>query len=437
MKTNNKKDLVYVAMRGDLINSGHINVLTKASSLGRVVVGLLSDKAIESYKKGPFLKYEARYDILKNIQLIDEIVEQSTLDYSENLEKLKPKFVVHGDEWSEGYQQKIREKVVEKLNGWNGELIEIPYTQNAISVDFKDEKFKDKVTSTERLSSLKKLLNEKGYLTFLDTHNPLSALVVENATYKNNGNDAKFDGMWLSSLTDSTVRGKPDIEAVDFSSRFITINEILEVTTKPIIYDGDTGGLPEHFRFMVKNLERAGVSAVIIEDKIGLKRNSLFGTEAEQTQDSIENFCNKIITGKDAALTDDFMVIARIESLILEQGLNDALIRAEAYLGAGADGILIHSRKEDGSEVFEFMKKFREIDKSAPLVVVPTSFNQFKNQELSDAGADIIIYANHLLRSSYPSMVNTAKSILENQRSVEADKNLMSIKEILNLIPES
>ena len=424
-------------MRGDLINSGHINVLTKASSLGRVVVGLLSDKAIESYKKGPFLKYEARYDILKNIQLIDEIVEQSTLDYSENLEKLKPKFVVHGDEWSEGYQQKIREKVVEKLNGWNGELIEIPYTQNAISVDFKDEKFKDKVTSTERLSSLKKLLNEKGYLTFLDTHNPLSALVVENATYKNNGNDAKFDGMWLSSLTDSTVRGKPDIEAVDFSSRFITINEILEVTTKPIIYDGDTGGLPEHFGFMVKNLERAGVSAVIIEDKIGLKRNSLFGTEAEQTQDSIENFCNKIITEKDAALTDDFMVIARIESLILEQGLNDALIRAEAYLGAGADGILIHSRKEDGSEVFEFMKKFREIDKSAPLVVVPTSFNQFKNQELSDAGADIIIYANHLLRSSYPSMVNTAKSILENQRSVEADKNLMSIKEILNLIPES
>ena len=437
MKNSNHQDVSYVAMRGDLINSGHINILTKASSLGRVVVGLLSDEAIESYKKGPFLKYEARYDIIKNIQLIDEIVEQSTLDYSENLEKFKPKYVVHGDEWSEGYQQKIRQKVIEILDDWNGELIEIPYTQNAISVDVKDEKFKDKVTSTERLNSLRKLLNEKDYLTFLDTHNPLSALVVENATYAKNDKITEFDGMWLSSLTDSTSRGKPDIEAVDFSSRFITINEILEVTTKPIIFDGDTGGLPEHFRFMVKNLERAGVSAVIIEDKIGLKRNSLFGTEAEQRQDSIESFCNKIITGKKAALTDEFMVIARIESLILEQGLNDALARAKAYIEAGSDGILIHSRQKEGKEIFEFMKKFREIDALTPLVVVPTSYNQYTNQELSDEGANIIIYANHLLRSSYPSMANTAKSILENQRSTETDDSLMSIKEILNLIPES
>ena len=437
MKNSNHQDVSYVAMRGDLINSGHINILTKASSLGRVVVGLLSDEAIESYKKGPFLKYEARYDIIKNIQLIDEIVEQSTLDYSENLEKFKPKYVVHGDEWSEGYQQKIRQKVIEILDEWNGELIEIPYTQNAISVDVKDEKFKDKVTSTERLNSLRKLLNEKEYLTFLDTHNPLSALVVENATYAKNDKITEFDGMWLSSLTDSTSRGKPDIEAVDFSSRFITINEILEVTTKPIIFDGDTGGLPEHFRFMVKNLERAGVSAVIIEDKIGLKRNSLFGTEAEQTQDSIESFCNKIITGKKAALTDEFMVIARIESLILEQGLNDALARAKAYIEAGSDGILIHSRQKEGKEIFEFMKKFREIDALTPLVVVPTSYNQYTNQELSDEGANIIIYANHLLRSSYPSMANTAKSILKNQRSTETDDSIMSIKEILNLIPES
>jgi len=437
MKNSNHQDVSYVAMRGDLINSGHINILTKASSLGRVVVGLLSDEAIESYKKGPFLKYEARYDIIKNIQLIDEIVEQSTLDYSENLEKFKPKYVVHGDEWSEGYQQKIRQKVIEILDDWNGELIEIPYTQNAISVDVKDEKFKDKVTSTERLNSLRKLLNEKEYLTFLDTHNPLSALVVENATYAKNDKITEFDGMWLSSLTDSTSRGKPDIEAVDFSSRFITINEILEVTTKPIIFDGDTGGLPEHFRFMVKNLERAGVSAVIIEDKIGLKRNSLFGTEAEQRQDSIESFCNKIITGKKAALTDEFMVIARIESLILEQGLNDALARAKAYIEAGSDGILIHSRQKEGKEIFEFMKKFREIDALTPLVVVPTSYNQYTNQELSDEGANIIIYANHLLRSSYPSMANTAKSILKNQRSTETDDSIMSIKEILNLIPES
>ncbi len=437
MNLSSDKKTAYVVMRGDLINSGHINVLTKASSLGRVVVGLLSDEAIESYKKGPFLKYQDRYEVIKNIQLVDEIVEQAKLDYSENLEKLRPNYVVHGDEWNEGYQKQIRKNVIEKLKGWNGELIEVPYTQNAISVDIKNEKFKDKVTSNERLSSLKRLLIENKYLTFLDTHNPLSALVVENAQFNSNGKRKIFDGMWMSSLTDSTSRGKPDIEAVDFSSRFITINEILEVTTKPIIFDGDTGGLPEHFRFMVKNLERAGVSAVIIEDKIGLKRNSLFGTKAEQTQDSIDNFCNKIITGKQASLTEDFMVFARIESLILEQGMSDALNRAEAYTEAGSDGILIHSRKSDGKEIFEFMEKFRKIDQHTPIAVVPTSYNQFKNEEFSEAGANIIIYANHLLRSSYPSMVKTANSILEHQRSMEADDNLMSIKEILNLIPES
>lgn len=437
MNTSSDKKTVYVVMRGDLINSGHINVLAKASSLGRVIVGLLSDEAIESYKKGPFLKYQDRYEVIKNIQLVDEIVEQAKLDYSENLEKLRPNYVVHGDEWNEGYQKQIRKNVIEKLKGWNGELIEVPYTQNAISVDIKSEKFKDKVTSNERLSSLKRLLIEKKYLTFLDTHNPLSALIVENAEVNSNSKSTIFDGMWMSSLTDSTSRGKPDIEAIDFSSRFITINEILEVTTKPIIFDGDTGGLPEHFRFMVKNLERAGVSAVIIEDKIGLKRNSLFGTKAEQTQDSIDNFCNKIITGKQASLTEDFMVFARIESLILEQGMSDALNRAEAYTEAGSDGILIHSRKSDGKEIFEFMEKFRKIDQHTPIAVVPTSYNQFKNEEFSEAGANIIIYANHLLRSSYPSMVKTANSILENQRSMEADENLMSIKEILNLIPES
>ena len=437
MNSSSDKKTVYVVMRGDLINSGHINVLTKASSLGRVIIGLLSDEAIESYKKGPFLKYQDRYEVIKNIQLVDEIVEQAKLDYSENLEKLRPNYVVHGDEWNEGYQKQIRKNVIEKLKGWNGELIEVPYTQNAISVDIKSEKFKDKVTSNERLSSLKRLLIEKKYLTFLDTHNPLSALIVENAEVNSNSKSTIFDGMWMSSLTDSTSRGKPDIEAIDFSSRFITINEILEVTTKPIIFDGDTGGLPEHFRFMVKNLERAGVSAVIIEDKIGLKRNSLFGTKAEQTQDSIDNFCNKITTGKQASLTEDFMVFARIESLILEQGMSDALTRAEAYTEAGSDGILIHSRKSDGKEIFEFMEKFRKIDQRTPIAVVPTSYNQFKNEEFSEAGANIIIYANHLLRSSYPSMVKTANSILENQRSMEADDNLMSIKEILNLIPES
>lgn len=430
----NKK--VYIGMAADVIHPGHINVLNKGSELGDVIVGLLSDEAIASYKRIPYMKFEDRKKVIESISYVKEVVRQDTLDYTTNILEYKPDFVLHGDDWKKGVQSEIRKKVIETLSTYGGELIEIPYTIGISSSAIQKDIKRNGISPEDRRKSLSKLLEVKPYLKFLDLHTPLSGLVIENVKILDSDNQInEFDGMWASSLTDSTSRGKPDIEAVDFSSRAITLNEVFEVTTKPLIYDGDTGGKIEHFTFTVKNLERLGVSAVVIEDKVGLKRNSLHGTDVEQFQDDIDKFCEKISVGKDSQTSEDFMIIARIESLILDKGLDDAKLRAEKYLEAGADGILIHSRKSDGLEISEFSKFYKNLNVGKPLVVVPTSYNQFTENELFDNGANIIIYANHLLRSSYPAMIKTANSILENGRSKEADADLISIKEILNLIP--
>ena len=430
----NKK--VYIGMAADLIHPGHINVIKKGSELGDVIVGLLSDEAIASYKRIPYMKFEDRKKVIESIAYVKEVVRQDTLDYTTNILKFKPEYVLHGDDWKKGVQSEVRKKVIETLSSYGGELIEIPYTVGISSTAIQKDIKRNGITPENRRKSLSDLLEVKPYLKFLDLHTPLSGLVIENVKIVDSDNKInEFDGMWASSLTDSTSRGKPDIEAVDFSSRAITLNEVFEVTTKPLIYDGDTGGKVEHFTFTVKNLERLGVSAVVIEDKVGLKRNSLHGTDVEQFQDDIDKFSEKISIGKESQTSEDFMIIARIESLILDKGLDDAKLRAEKYLEAGADGILIHSRKSDGIEIADFSKYYKKLNIDKPLVVVPTSYNQFTENELFTNGANIIIYANHLLRSSYPAMIKTANSILENGRSKEADSDLISIKEILNLIP--
>ena len=427
---------VYIAISADILHHGHINLIKKASEYGDLTVGVLTDEAIATYKRLPVLSYENRCEVIKNIVGVKEIIPQETLDYTENLNQLKPDYVFHGDDWKEGSQSLIRKNVIDTLKGWGGELIEIPYTKD-VSIDQINNIIKQSDSIPEsRRGKLKKLLSLKKTIRIMEAHNGLSALIVENTQVQKDEKINSFDGMWISSLTDSTAKGKPDIELVDMTSRINTINEIMEVTTKPIILDGDTGGLIEHFVFNIKTIERLGVSAIIIEDKIGLKKNSLFGTEVEQTQDSIEHFCEKLHAGKSALKTDEFMIIARIESLILKQGMEDALSRAKAYIKAGADGIMIHSREKQPDEIFEFCDKFREFAPEIPLVVVPTSYNQVYEEELSAKGVNIIIYANHLIRSAYPAMQETAKLILENERSKEVDDKCLSIKEILTLIPE-
>ena len=424
---------VYVGMSADIIHPGHMNILKKASDYGDVTVGLLTDRAIASYKKIPIMNYEERLSVIEAIKYVTNVVKQETLDYTKNLQELKPQFVVHGDDWSTGIQKETRKKVIEVLAEWDGELVEVPYTEGISSTSIKQE-LKKTVTTEDRRKSLRSLLNAKDTITLLDIHNALSAIVIENTTFKKDNLSFEFDGMWASSLTDSTSKGKPDIEAVDTSSRLNTLNEVMEVTTKPIIYDGDTGGKPEHFIYTVQSLERLGVSAVVIEDKKGLKKNSLFGTDVPQEQDSIESFCEKIQVGNKAKKTDDFLIIARVESLILNKGLDDALDRAEHYAEAGANGILIHNKDRSEDEVFKFVKTFKK-NYDIPIVVVPTTYNHVKLEEFKELGVDIVIYANHLLRSAYPAMLKTAESILKYGRTNEIEDDLMSVKEIINFIP--
>ena len=427
--------IVYVGISADLMHPGHINILKEASKYGKVIVGLLTDAAIASYKRLPFLTYSQREQVIANMKQVYKVVPQETLDYRPNLEKIRPDIVLHGDDWKTGVQSKIRSQVKLTLDKWGGELIEVPYTAGISSTQLINAQKELGTTPDRRRSQLRRLLNAKPLIRILETHNGLSSLIAEDLEIEDEEGKHSFDGIWSSSLTDSTAKGMPDIEAVDPSSRANSVDQIFNVTTKPMIYDSDTGGKPEHFAYTVKNLERLGVSAVVIEDKIGLKKNSLFGTEVPQQQDTIEDFCNKIRVGKNSQVSDEFMVISRCESLILEQGMDDALKRCKAYLEAGSDGIMIHSRKSDGAEILEFCDHYREFGSGRPLVVVPSSFDRITEEEFQRAGVNIVIYANHMLRAAYPAMYKTAKSILENKRAFEAREYCMSIKDILEIIP--
>ncbi len=428
------KKKVYIGLSADLLHKGHLNIIEHGKKLGDVTIGLLTDEAIASYKRLPLIPFEERKLIIENLKGVKKVIPQTTLDYVPNLKKEMPDFVVHGDDWKTGVQEKTRKKVIQALSQWGGELVEPSYTKGVSSTDLISAVKSQGITPTNRIESLRRLIKSKPLVRLMEAHNGLTGLIVEKTNVLKDNIKIEFDGIWQSSLTDSTAKGKPDTELVDFSSRFATCEEILEVTTKPIVIDGDTGGRIEHFKFRVKTLERLGVSAVIIEDKIGDKRNSLFGTSVPQQQDTIENFSRKIHEGKLSQLNTDFMIIARVESLILDRGIHDALERSNAYLDAGADAIMIHSRNKDGEEIIEFCEKFKN---KAPLVVVPSSYSHITENELTNLGVNVVIYANHLLRSAYPSMVKTAESILMNGRAKEAsDEYCMSIKDIITLIPE-
>jgi phosphoenolpyruvate phosphomutase / 2-hydroxyethylphosphonate cytidylyltransferase len=426
---------VYVAMSADLVHPGHLNIIKKAGELGQVTIGLLTDSAIASYKRLPYMSFEQRKEVVENLKGVDRVVAQETLDYVPNLRLYRPDIVVHGDDWREGVQRDVRQAVIEALAEWGGELVEIPYTKGISSTQLNEALRELGTTPDLRRNKLRRLLQSKPLVRLMEAHNGLTGLIVENIGIDQLGARREFDGIWGSSLTESTAKGKPDIEAVDVTARTQTLHDLLEVTSKPIVYDADTGGKPEHLQFTIRTLERLGISAAVIEDKIGLKKNSLFGNEVPQIQDSIENFCAKIQAGKKAQVTDDFMLVARIESLILAQGIADAVARAKAYIGAGADGILIHSKQREPDEIFEFCRHYAEFDRRVPLFVVPSTFNRVTEDELIDRGVSVVIYANQLLRAAYPAMVETAKSILVHGRSAEADDQLMSISEILDLIP--
>ncbi len=426
---------VYIALTADALHHGHMKLIEKGRSLGDVIVGLITDKVVSEYKRMPYLNFEQRKKILKNFKGVTKVISQNEWDYSKNIKKIKPDYFVHGDDWKIGYMSGIRKKVIKIMKSYGGKLIEIPYTKGISSAALIDNQNQISSTPDLRRGLLRRLLESKKIVRIIETHNPISAIIAENTYLEKKGKRLGFDGFWSSSLTDSTMMGKPDNESLDISMRLKGVDQIFEVTSKPLIFDGDTGGKIEHFDSKIKTMERLGISSIIIEDKKGLKKNSLLSNTKSQIQEDIKIFSEKISTGKKAQLSSDFMIIARIESFILGKNLNDAIKRAHAYIDAGADGIMIHSKSNNPKEIFNFSKIFRKNYKEIPLISVPSSYNQVKEKELYENGFNIVIYANHLFRAAYPAMKEVAKNILSNSRSKEVDKKLLSIKEILNLIP--
>lgn len=427
---------VYTCFCTDVIHEGHLNIIEQAGRYGKVIVGILTDEAMIRFNHFPTVDFNSRWKMVEELAGVSKVVVQDEIMYDRIVEQYHPDYIIHGDNWKEGALRSLRDNAVLLLSEYGGQVIDVPYTYNE-NIKRIDKRIRERLAMPEyRRKRLRQLLHLCPVVKTLEVHSGLTGLIAEKTIVADDGAIDQFDAMWISSLCDSTAKGKPDIELVDMTSRFRTIDDVMEVTTKPIIFDGDTGGLIEHFVYTVRSLERMGVSAVIIEDKTGLKKNSLFGTEVEQTQDSVEHFCRKIEEGKRIQLTDDFMIIARIESLILEKSMEDALERAKAYIAAGADGIMIHSRKKEPDEVLQFCDCFRELDSVTPIVVVPTSYHSVTEEELAKHGVNVVIYANQLTRSAFPAMEKTAKSILKNHRAMEADEYLMPIKEIISLIDE-
>ena len=428
------KKIVYVGLSADILHKGHINILKIANSYGDVYVGLLTDKAISSYKNIPYLDYNKRKVVIENIKYVKKVIPQKSLDYVENLNLIKPDYVVHGDDWKNGIQKKTREKVILTLKKWSGKLIEPKYTKNISSTLIKKEMSSIISAPENRVSRLKRIMNSKNIVRVLESHNSLTGLIIDKINIVKNKKKLEFDGMWSSSLTDSATKGLPDNSSLSFSARISSLNDMMDVTSKPLIFDADNGGQIEHLSFLVRSLERCGVSAIIMEDKVGLKKNSLFKNQAGTKQDKPTIFAKKIRKICNSRQSKDFMVIARIESFIVGKGLKDALSRAEIYSKAGADAILIHSKEKTPAEIFSFAREFKKSKNYIPLVSVPSTYSKVYEKDLIKNGFKIVIYANQLLRAAYPAMQNTARTILKKSRAFEADKKIIPINEIINLI---
>jgi len=291
------------------------------------------------------------------------------------------------------------------------------------------------IPAKERVGLLKKLIEEKGFVRLIEVHNGLSALIAQMCSVKKEENVIEYDGFWESSFTDSASKGIPDAEIVGYDSRLVTIDEILNVTSKPMIIDGDTGGSAAQFEYLVRKLGRLGVSGIIIEDKMFPKRNSL-DKDAKQILEDPEVFSQKIQRGQEVKLGEDFFIIARIESLIAGRSLNDAVSRARQYIIAGADGIMIHSKKDTPNDILSFASEYEkiciELKRRPILVCVPTTYNLITDKELHDHGFNVIIHANQMLRAAHKSMKKVSEVMLRNDRGFEAEALCSPVSEVFS-----
>ena len=422
--TDKKEKTVYVGITGDMIHPGIINIIQQGAKYGRLIVGLLSNEAIATHKRIPYLTFEQRKAVIENIKGVSEVVPQEDWSYVPNLLKLKPDYIIHGDDWKTNYLKGIREEVFDVMKKIGGEVIEIPYTKGINSSQLFESTTNNGITAVQRLKSLRQLMNYKPIIRIMEANSGLSGLIIENLKIEKEDGIQRFDGIFIN-LLDSNPSGVSEQESSNFMLKLNTVTDILECTTRPIIYGGYTSDNYENITFTIEKLELMGISAIIIEDKF------------KNTQElcNEEEFCLKIKEGKKAQINPDFMIIAGIEELILGKSMDDALKKALASIKAGADGILISSNQKNGDDIKEFCSKLRKENKNIPIVLIPTTYNQFTEKELGEWGANIIIYADYLKKVTYPAMKKCAETILKSERSLEVNEMCMPIKEILNLIP--
>ena len=422
--TDKKEKTVYVGITGDIIHPGIINIIQKGAKYGRLIVGLLSNEAIATHKRIPYLTYEQRKAVIENIKGVSEVVPQEEWSYVPNLLKLKPDYIIHGDDWKTNYLKGIREEVFEVMKKIGGEVIEIPYTKGINSSQLFESTTNNGITAVQRLQSLRQLMNYKPIIRIMEANSGLSGLIIENLKVEKEDGIQRFDGIFIN-LLDSNPLGISEQESSTFTSKLNTVTDILECTTKPIIYGGYTSDNYENVTFTIEKLELMGISAIIIEDK--------FKNKQELCNE--DEFCLKIKEGKKAQTNPDFMIIAGIKELILGKNIDDALKKALTSIKAGADGILISSNQKNGDDIKEFCLKLRKENKNIPIVLIPTAYDQFTEKEFAEWGANIIIYVDYLKKATYPAMKKCAETILKSERSLEVNEMCMPIKEILNLIP--
>ncbi len=403
---------VYVGMSADLVHPGHINLLREAASLGRVTVGLLTDRAISSYKRMPFLTFEQRRAVIEHIAFVTAVVPQDTLDYTDNLRLLRPDFVVHGDDWRNGVQAQTRRRVLDVLREWGGTLVEPPYTEGISSTALRMAAMDIGFAPGVRQRRLRRMLDCKPLVRVMQAHDGLSAHIVDRLEETTQGAPREYDAIWVDSLAGAPIRGKPDPLPFDLSSRLVTLHEILDATTKPLICNAGGAGHAAGVTAAVRTLERIGVSAIVIDTEVTDRRAVPAMAASAPPQDDMAAFIREIAAARDARVTPDFMIIARINDRTRDCGADRMMARAAAGVDAGADAVMCDSDPVNPDGIFDLCRRYRRLMNGHPLLVGLSGTEGLQEHDLASAGASMVVYTDTLLRAAREAMISAASQVL-------------------------
>jgi len=419
---------VYVGMVGDMLHVGHINILKTAARLGRVTVGVLTDRAVVGYKRLPLLAFEDRVRVVESIADVAAVVPQKTLSYVENLRALRPDYVVHGDDWRYGDQvSRARAEVIATLGEWGGELVEVAYTKGISSTAIHRSGAADALFSGTRQGRLRRLLAAKPTLRIVEAHSGLSAKIA--AEVRGPDGATGFDAVWQSGLTDAIHRGKSDGGAVDRGRRLQAVEEILDAGPLPLIYDGRAAGRPETVFDLTRALDKAGVSALCLGDRSDPDRTGPEMSPAETVA--------QIEAVRAACPTGAVMAISRIVVAAPGNGgsgaLDRALDRALALLEAGSDAVMFDSAADTAEPILDIAARLRRQRRDVPLFAAQSDRWGAPIHRFENAGIDAVVYETHLLRATVAPMRRAATALLAEGTGPAPD--LTPLPELRGLFP--